>query len=408
MRFLFILYAALFSTEVFSQSIIRAKVVDPDGAGIPYATVGIDGHGHVGTFASDKGEFELRIPNFVVDGRLIVSSLGYNKKIIKIAEIRDGMIRLEHGSIVLKEVIVAPESELIKLGNAAIKRIPKNYPNKVHYSTAFYRKISTDSVQYTGLVESILWIKDPGFQRELSQVKIEAMQSRYGDNLIAVDSALMKAFNKMTKQYDAATIGSLNRTYEQNLIRLYMLPNTYFNSKGKLFGPKPKEPLKRTIDLEDITVVSGDTIMHLLMRTFLPDRQFEEIHLAINKKDKAIIEYSRGLFDNYWVSVKFERRANGRYYLSQLKTVTPVFYPADRTKAYYNIELLEVDDIEFKTSKRNAGVVQVRDEIFDPSKIPYDPAFWQSYEQSHPRPINYDILKSLEKDRPLEVQFKER
>jgi hypothetical protein len=69
--------------------------------------------------------------------------------------------------------------------------------------------------------------------------------------------------------------------------------------------------------------------------------------------------------------------------------------------------MFDIDDLEFKSSKnRKKVIILIRSVDYDVKKMPYDSSFWRAYKNQ--RPVNPDILRSLENGRPLEEQFRDR
>jgi hypothetical protein len=377
---------------------------------ISHASVYIKNHDHVGVYTNPDGAFLLAIPRYADEDVLIISSIGFEPQELPITGLRSGnniRIALKPMTIMLHEVIVHDTRlfDLEKICLTAVQRISANYPMKQHSITSFYRKVSTDSTKFTGLIEAQLGIHDKGYKTDTKELQIQALQTRHGDNTIVWDSLLLKMGQKMKLDFNSSAFQSLHRLYESNLIRLYKNPNSFFNLEAGLFSDKLKKTgVKTDIRLADISLVDDDTILHIDYRWLAPnDQLLDAIQMAINLRDHAIVEYTRGIFGEQ-VHVTFKKQADGRYYPVYIKRVTPVIYDKAKYKRYYNIETLEIEEIDLKGSKKlNPASLENRAVEFDATRHAYDPIFWNNYSRNHP--LEPSILKSLEERTPLKQQF---
>lgn len=395
------------------QRTLDGTVVDASNEQpIAGASIYVRNHHHIGVHADANGNFSIAIPSFIQDDYLVISAVGYEKKIIDLTLLLDfsGAVTLflHPKTIILKEVPVSGKGhDLQSICKEALLKLPGNYPRKTHYLTGFYRKISTDSMHYTGLVEAIVGIKDPGYQKGPENVKIEVLRARYADNLIQQNTAAMKAGDMLSEHYGVSSAKSLHRFYESNLIRLFTEPYSLFNRRGQLFTfDGEKKGVQERVNLTDVTIDDGDTILHIYSECLVAGRRLDALTIAISLQDKAILEFTRGSFGNM-VNVRFKKLRNGRYYPSYVRLITPVLYQAEKKQKYFDIETLYVDTIE--TDVRRIPKItdaEERQKTFSPAGNPYDPMFWSTYLNAQPRSLDDDILKSLEKRRPLSEQFR--
>ena len=419
MRLLFLtalLFAPACVLNAQDMGLFTIQGIVTDAAGdspISNASVYSKTYDHIGSYTGADGSFQLSIPPYAQHDILIISSIGFQSQELSIADLRGKKnirVLLKPMTITLDEVTVLDKRifDLEKICLTAVKQIPNNYPNTQHYIAGFYRKVSTDSTKFTGLVEAQLGIVDKGYKTDAKNLQIQVLAARHGDNTIVWDSLLLKMGKKMKFDFNPSAFQSLHRLYEANLIRLYNNPGTFFNAGAGLFDKKLKTSGIRTqARLADISIVNGDTVLHIDYRWLAPnDQTLDVIQMAINLRDHAIVEYTRGIFGER-VQLKFRKHTDGRYYPIYIKRVTPVIYDKARYKRYYNIEILEIEEIESKSSKKlNSATLEDRAVDFDATRHTYDSLFWDHYSKRAPHPLEPGILKSLEERTPLKQQFK--
>lgn len=392
--------------------VINGRVVDAvDQHAITYAHVFIENHDHIGVVTDEKGAFTLKLPGFIEDDYLVISALGFTTKKISLNAVRYSapeIFELDRMAILLNDVVVtADRYDLEWICQEAVRRIPKNYPDKVHYIKGFYRKVSTDSTQYTGLVEAVIGIKDPGYNKASEKVQIKVYETRSGDNYLKFDTLAMKIGNKISQEFGVSSFKNLHRVYEDNSIRLYKEPHTVFNQQGITFSfSKGKHGITEKAELKDITNDQGDTILHIVVKSYAEEKLLDAIHLSINLNDFAIVEYTRGSFD-FRITVKFARHVNGKYYPYMIQRVTATLNESNRSTAYHDIVTFHADYIE-TTPKKIPKIKQGEDRIVDfkPEEFAYDSLFWQQYFNDHP--LYMDMDDDVERSRPLEKQFKNK
>lgn len=404
---------AIAQTE--STFLIRGRVIDAtDGSAIGSANVFIENHDHIGAATDQRGYFALRIPTFIFDDYLVVSALGYTRKRMSVELLKrnsETVFEMDRMSILLNDVVVIGNRyDIEAICKEAVRRIPGNYPHKTHYINGFYRRVSTDSTQYTGLVEAIVGIIDPGYKNSSEDVRIQVYQSRCGDNALKIDALGEKVGNEISEQNSVSSAKSLHRFYESNLIRMYSKPFTVFNEQGMAFAfQKENNGITEKAELQGTTVYNGDTILHILVTSNASEEQLDAIELSINLSDMAIVEFTRGIFDDK-VNVKFVKNDDGRYYPNMIRLITPTLFESSKNR-YFDIEILRVDIIK-NTPKSIPKINQGLDRMgsFRPEGFSYDAVFWTQYFNDHALYIDLDndVLRSLERFRPLEQQYKNK
>jgi hypothetical protein len=308
-------------------------------------------HDHVGAITNEDGSFSLTVPAYALNDDFIVSALGYTSKTAPVqslsAEISTTIL-LQPQPILLQDIVIEGEGYNLKeICKLAMKSLAKNSPNKRHYLEGFYRKVSTDSLEYTGLIEAKVAIKDTGYKLGTENTQIEVLEARYGDNVIEWDSVAIKVYSSMQSGFNKSAFNSLHRFYESNYVRLFNNSYTVFNQEGGLFDfDDDRNGIVRNVRLRDVSHIDGDTILNISYESYDQAGQaLDKISLSINISDYAVVEFTRG-FVLEWVNVKFRKEDDGRYYPYFIKRVSPALIDRGGRRRYSTIETFETDFTE--------------------------------------------------------------
>lgn len=103
---LFFAITLLLSLNSKAQTIIEGNVKSIDNAIVPYCSIGIKDT-KLGTITDENGEYKFEIPNNLNIKEIVFSSLGYNDKIISVADLKtNNNIILEYKTTNLNEVVI--------------------------------------------------------------------------------------------------------------------------------------------------------------------------------------------------------------------------------------------------------------------------------------------------------------
>ena len=148
LRSSFLLITLLFfGHSLLAQDFLRIKgTVLEEGTNeiIPFVTVQIKGEA-LGTITEEDGKFAVRIPKIYAQDTLIFSCVGYLKKEVLVADLKedfDNEIVLEVFVAELDEVTVerGRERDPVKVLKKALRKIKSNYPKKTFTFDAYYRE----------------------------------------------------------------------------------------------------------------------------------------------------------------------------------------------------------------------------------------------------------------------------
>ena len=363
------------------------------------------------TLSDGNGLFKFSIPQAIKTDTVVVSLLGYSKVQIPINQFDEfeKKIRLEPSLINLSEVIVTPEDHsLEEFLTKAIDKIEDNYPNKKHQLSGFYRKVSFNNENFTNLVEAAVTIQDVGYQNPTNKAKIRVDELRKGDDLEKVDSSWLffqkKANeNSIKNGLELRSINDLISTYNDNFIRIAFEPKTYFGKDGGKFLGIPELPMYHALVGEEI--IGKDTIYQISFSN--QDPPSGKSYLKINTRNHAIVEYQINIFNGeFQVFAKFQE-FEGRYYPEIIEIRTMRFLNWDIGNHNMDVhkfifDSLKTDGIK-KISKSNT---QGRNNKLSEQEFPFNPNFWNTNDLIQKFPLDSAIIRSLERYKSLQEQFK--
>ena len=344
---------------------------------------------------------------------VVISSIGYEKKEVSISSLAKtgNTLKLQRQLLSLNEVTVMPEDHSMEeMISQAIDNIPKNYPDKRHQLMGFYRKVSTNYEEFTKLVEAAVVVEDVSYQKDGSALRVKLESLRQSDELGEVDSTMTILKQRIREQIKASgsTLGPSNqviKTYQHNNGFRGDAYNskTWFGKDGDRFMGIPELPTYRRFMGEEI--VGNDTIYQIAFSSKDPPNG--NSYLKINSRNHAIVEYQITMQPGgYQTFAKF-RDVDGVYYPEMVRNKELRLinrdvgtHQMDISTIWFDVPLIE--DLEKIRAKDALG----RDEEVENNDYELDSSFWKAYDLIKKHPLDSAIIRSLEKNKSLEQQFK--
>jgi hypothetical protein len=243
---------------------IKGKIADKETeTGIPYATIQLTST--YGTIANEEGSFALKVPENNEDS-LIISSMGYQQKIIPLNIITQNLIiYLEPTVIALDEVLLLNKmptaEEIIREVRAAY---PTNYVNTDQKYQMFFRGTSYmnfDNLDVTIEKASNVSKKQVAkASKRLDSLAEAIMSSRliefedYNGHILIMDKDSSKiAIDKATKLIDSKRDFSIENVQKkaQNIILQYLDTTSTYKLKSGLFKIEDSLSLKEDDFVKD-------------------------------------------------------------------------------------------------------------------------------------------------------------
>ncbi|TXE07546.1 carboxypeptidase-like regulatory domain-containing protein [Algoriphagus aquimarinus] len=410
--FLFCVQVALAQNQQTNN--ISGVVIDTeDSSPVQFAYLYLKNYPDFSALADEQGEFKFFFPSQFWDEIVVISSIGYQKLELPVSSLSKtgNIIRLQRQLLSLNEVTVMPEDHSMEeMISNAIDNIPKNYPDKRHQLRGFYRKISTNYEEFTKLVEAAVVVEDVSYLKDGSALRVKLESLRQSDELGEVDSTMTILKQRIREQIKASgsTIGPLNEIIETYHHNNGFRGNAYhskswFGKDGDRFMGIPELPTYRRFMGEEI--VGNDTIYQIAFSTKDPPNGSS--YLKINARNHAIVEYQITFqTGEYQTFAKF-REVDGFYYPEMIRNRELRLINRDVGIHQMDISTFWFDMPATEDLKKiRAKDALDRDEEVENNEYELDSSFWKTYDIIKKHPLDSAIIRSLEKNKSLEQQFK--
>ncbi len=162
----------------------KGSIIDVDTKSqMVFATLAIEGT-NIATVCNTEGEFIIKIPNDYLDKDLVISYIGYEKKVIPIKQLKaeGNVIGLKMTAVPLVEVSVFPTDPNLLI-RVIMNRRDENYMDIPVKGTAFYRETIKRGWSYISLTEAVVDIFKYPYNRSRSdqvRLKIGRKSTDYG------------------------------------------------------------------------------------------------------------------------------------------------------------------------------------------------------------------------------------
>lgn len=426
MRYFILFYILTFFQQTKAQnpkykSFQSIVLNSTDSSAVQWAHVQITNAG-IGTIANNSGEFILHVADTVYKSYpdIKFGCIGFKSKVISLFDIDQNRLQydsifLEPETTYLREVIVTANKKdtldifLLKV----IAKLKRNYANTTFYCEAFFRQISQTGESASRLVEAAIDIKDNGYSKHNSRIKIRINQLRKSNDYTNY-SWIKNLYN--------LTFGSSNdilQTYNSDLLR----PNKELTKKNA-FNDFKEFKLDSIIGkgvnaIASITFVShrnGDSIL-----------LFHKTRLLINLTDLAILRIEHSWTPNPKVTLVNTSSLSAFYHgvCRVKKTIEyqkigsryyplfiSVFEPVDgsqfaNNEQSYKESIILVNKIDAKQHNQKIRYKEKENDDVDvyEKPFPFNPEFWETYNMVSLNPITDKDIFSLERKQNLNDQF---
>ena len=425
----------LIPVYAWSQHIeIRGKIFDNETLeAIPFCTISVKG-AQIGTCSNSQGEFIFHCPDSLKAYDLMFRSIGYKTKPIQLKLLADKEIMtiyLEPELYEIPEINVSSNQlSATDIIRHVIRKMRKNYPRNSYYMEGFLRDRCFNLIDNTNtrLTEAAVEIVKKEFGNTNNADKVKVTEIRNSFNYSKLGS--WRKEKRTQAFWGYSTDNSLYKTlqymdFTNSRILTNLLGNDFFSktiSGYSMFDGKPvvivdiKEEIvgsmtrnAKAVYAYDLCRLFIDVETYTMLKTefYWIDKHPKEMfskNFKIYLKQDSIVSYAIKQYENI----------DGQYYLKYADYLGRVHDQPDtgefKKMLYFNeTELLinkvitnkkEFDQIKHKDLlKRNAPLWEM--------KYVYNPSFWENYNILIDKPLNPGVQKDLEKDVPLNNQFKD-
>ncbi|MBS2211796.1 carboxypeptidase-like regulatory domain-containing protein [Carboxylicivirga mesophila] len=206
-RFFWILMAGMLSISFMAQGVvkkekrvfeegtykeIKGKVVDANsGDDLVFANVTIEGT-NIATVTNSEGSFALKVPNEMLNKNMTFSYIGYEKKSVPIASLKDdkNKIKLELLTVSLDAITVFPKDPNLLI-EAVLNHRKDNYSQDENKMTAFYRETIRKRRNYASLSEAVVEVYKQGYSNHKDDA-VKLLKGRKSVDYSKLDTVLFK------------------------------------------------------------------------------------------------------------------------------------------------------------------------------------------------------------------------
>lgn len=399
MKYFLVVICALSAYVSTAQKLtISGKVVDKETKEVlPFASVGIMGKS-LGTITNLQGEFDFHLPNELRNNIFVITSLGYKTFEAPVwSLISDSVvIQMERSNSLLQEVVISDSLKGGDILHIALSRIDQNYPNKPFIMEGFYRDLKKVADTYVSLLEAAVKIYDEDYKEPRNKFKL---RERVG--LKEVRRSLGYS-SKFTSFFDQGNL--LEDLLLHNSIRYRHLPEEddflkqLTREKDNYFNNQPVYVVTHRADQ---------------MTMLIDKKTFAIIHFEDENTTDDFVGKKRGLTSKL---VKVKRvidfkSFNDKLYLNYLTVNSQInWYDEQTNELKFETELqqqLLVNSIEPNTTKRIGLREKMKNYGLQFQDQAYNKEFWDNYNVIKSSQLDKKIIQDLEKEEPLESQFKD-
>lgn len=378
----------------------------------------------VGVASSSLGQFELNIPDALIDSTITISCLGYKTQFypVNVLKVLQSPILLAESVSILGDFVVTEHSDSGRIVlKKAIANIEKNYPRKKHLLEGFYRELSIKDTTYTRLIEASILIQEPSYSRvsfdkrnlDIQKSRVQIQEMRKSEDFRTYDM-MGKAMKLL--------LGSRNDMYEileDNYIRFLGTKSEHFLSDKFLTDYKIYISGRTELDGEPVYVVKLKSTQDLFF--------IREVIFYIDVNDYAFLKIEYSMLINGSNEKLKKSSIVGKYlYHSEVyyRKIEHAYVPfLIRTQKYANntnplvksdggtalqytdltFSLTDFSDKDFSKIKRK----EMESKSTDINEIEwiYNKTFWENYNVIKLHPVNAKAKTDLERKAALESQF---
>lgn len=389
-----------FSFAGLSQKItISGKVIDKETKEpLIFASIGIKGKS-IGTITNLQGEFDFHIPIELRNDLLVINMLGYktfDAPIWTLLDINPLIIEIEKSPFVLDEVVISDSLTGGEILQIALSRIEQNYPMTPYLMYGFYRDLKKVGGTYISLLEAAVKIYDENYEEPRNKNKL---RERVALQEVRRSIGYASRFTSYFDQDNLLEVLLLHNNiryrhfpYEQSFFdEISRLKDSYYNGQD-MFILSHQGDYNLTVHVEKSTYA----ITHI---------EYEE------KADDKLIK-KRGL-ESRLVNTKRVndfKKFNGKYYINYLSVDSKVnWYDIKTQELKFETELqqtLLINEVLPNAAERIHSNQKMKTYGLQYQDPPYNKEFWDNYNMIKESPLDRKIIEDLEKQGPLDKQFK--
>ncbi len=397
------LLIALFATSYagLSQKItVSGKVIDKETKEpLTFASIGLKGKS-IGTITNLQGEFDFHIPNELRNDLLTINMLGYktfNAPVWTLLDINPLVIEMDKSPFVLDEVVISDSLSGGEILQIALSRVEQNYPMAPHLLHGFYRDLKKVGGTYISLLEAAVKIYDEDYKEPRNKNRLRERVA-----LEEVRRSIGYA-SRFTSYFDQDNLLEVLLLHNSIRYQLFPYEQSFFDGIVRM-----KESY---YDGEEIYVLSHTGSYRLTV--YVEKSTYAVIHIEYEETGEDSLTKKRGL-ESKLVSIRRVndfKKFDGKYYINYISMDSKVnWYDLKTHELKFETELnqsLLINEVLPNTTERISAAKKMKPYGLQYQDPPYNKDFWDNYNLIKESPLDRKIIEDLEKQGPLEKQFKD-
>ncbi len=380
----------------------KGSVVDSESrAALVFATLSLEGS-NIATITNSEGEFSLKVPKSTVEGKILVSYLGYKNKTIDLKEMKPerNRIELELLTVSLSEINVFPKDPQL-LMRAVMNKRADNYNEDQNLMTDFYRETIKKKKTYVSLSEAVVEIYKQPYLSLRSDLA-ELYKGRKSTDYTKLDTVTFKLqggpytnlYLDIMKNPEMIFTEDMIGNYQFSLDNITKIGDKLIYVLGFKQYPHVSEPLyygKLYIDVESLAITSATFNLNVEDRAATSE-------MFIKKKPAGAKVYPT---DATYQIVYREKDGKWLYGYSRCQITFKVDWDKRLFNTYYESTLeMAVTDWEKISERGTKPAERLRTNVVMTDQVSgfADPEFWGEYNVIEPeKPIELAIKKIQKK-----------
>ena len=380
----------------------KGSVIDQESrAPLAFASLSLEGT-NIATISNTEGEFSLKVPKSMTEGKVTISFLGYKNKSLNLSQLKPEKTRIELEilNVALNEIRVFPKDPELLI-RAVMNKRAENYFSDPTTMTAFYRETIKKRKTYISLSEAVVKIyKQPYMSQRFDAAQL--YKARKSTDYNKLDTLTFKLqggpyttlFIDIMKNPEMIFTEDMFGNYEFHLENITKIDDRLIYVLSFKQRQHISEPLyfgKLYIDTESLAITSA---------TFNLNVENKELTSEMFIKKKPVSAKVYPTLATYHIDY---REKDGKWYYSYSRG--HIYFKIEWKKRLFNtiyettIEMA-VTDWEKNIEKTGKNVERIKPNVVMTDEISgfADHAFWGEYNVIEPeKPIESAIRKIQKK-----------
>jgi len=387
-------------SDDIDRSMLKGRVLDSRSEKpLQYATIALYGTS-LGSITNEDGEFSFKIPGELSDPMLMVSYMGYKRKLLSInyPVMQEIAVFLDRETIPLQEVIIRfadPEMLL----REAMNRIPENYLDEHSTMTAFYRESVKRNEHWMIYSEAILDVAKVPYTQNPTTDQVRIRKARKIIDVTSEDSVLIKLRSGIHASLSLDVIKNRPDFLNDDFLNMYNLEFTDLVTYGDrlvyVISFRQKSNIQDLLFLGELYLDYENLTLLAVDFEFNPELIHKEPGLFLVSRSPNL--RIRPTMAKYHAEY---RELNGKFHISQIRAEVELKVRKRRkwiaSRYSISIEMAITDVIEGQRLRINTSERLKPNTVLSDEPFQFDPSFWGIYNVIEPEASLMESVQRLE------------